>query len=203
MFRFTKRKANHKTAVKAWTKLLVRYSEKQMVFDRGAKTVTYKNSRRDIRPGSGMPEEYYTEKTAALSDTDAALCTQVITAAIAQLPLSREVTVLPPGASHECWLTVQTPDGNTLYYTNCYIGKNAFSISKDPAHPQFLEVFHMLCGYCMFPDLMDLYEPQNARGSVDEDPWYANETLWLCRKCDAGNRMKDRYCANCGEYRGW
>ena len=36
---------------------------------------------------------------------------------------------------------------------------------------------------------------------AENDPAYLEETLWLCRRCKAGNLYRNSHCVKCGEAR--
>lgn len=128
--------------------------EKRISFFPAEGVITYRNTCSPRDGGSNFPEGYFAEKKVLLTPSEAKLYRTVADQVLAQLPLSVNFDILPPGANFNVFLTLELMDGNALYYTNTHTSAEGYSLDVEPVHPEFLNLYDILRKHCIFPQFL-------------------------------------------------
>lgn len=128
-------------------------NDKRISFFPAEGVITCRNTCSPRDGGLHFPEGYFAERKVTLSPSEAKLYRTVADQVLAQLPLTTDVDILPPGATYDNFLTLELMDGNDLYYTNTHVSDEGFSLEEEPLHPEFLNLYDILRKHCTFPGL--------------------------------------------------
>lgn len=176
----------------------------EIVFNVGDGTLCYRNIMTPAaRGGKEYPEGYFEKKTVVVDEEKRAqYMLGLLETALNELPMEEKLDMLPPGADREAMLCVSSP-AKTKYYSNTHAISDG-SLKSEPVARAFLNVYEWLAAFCEFPKMeFGVQVPEGAAFGMpaENDPAYFEETLWICRRCKAGNLYRNAHCVKCGEVR--
>lgn len=189
---------------KDYREILVQYQEKHIVYLVQQGLIRYRNVIAPRDGGINFPEGYFDVKTQKLSEDEKQQVNFILEKAFSNLLFLGALDTLPLEASAEHVIICTKTTGARVCYSNRISDKSEHSVCAESISPTFLELFHVLSGFC---DFMICPAPITSEACIDDvqpqDQRYFEETLWLCKKCSAGNLMEHRYCVKCGAARPW
>jgi hypothetical protein len=184
-------------------KIILEYSGKYIEYNVNSLEIKYGNSMPPFRPITySYPDGYFDEKHFFVSSAEKSDCWKTVKKCLKNLPLDRNIDLLPCGAERNVCLYLVDKRNNWFYYSDTHATRGGFSVTTEPVEPSFFELVNFFEKYCDFPQWefpqREIYDSVDPTEQSTLDERYYNETLWMCPQCHKGNLFEHERCAFCG-----
>lgn len=140
------------TSVNEIVQITLEYKEKHIDFDFNESTIRYRNVISPRDGGLNYPQGFFAEKSFVLDRSMQCQCKEKIEKIIYSIPFRTELDILPPGASGDAYMYIETKNGQ-YYYRNVHASLNGSYVETEPVSEAFTILFRYFEQFCVFTEM--------------------------------------------------